>query len=219
MQFSIFGCLLLFATLIQAHMELLWPYPFRSRFDRQVPEPMIDYSMTSPLLGDGSNYPCKGYNTNTPFRSTVTYSAGQVYNFTLSGSATHGGGSCQLSLSYDNGATFKVIQSIQGGCPLPLTYDFIIPTRAPNGRALLAWSWFNLVGNREMYMNCVPVTIQGSSGGGISDLPNIFLANVGSKSRCKTVERQELVFPNPGGRVIYGGTVTPSSPPNPGNCQ
>jgi hypothetical protein len=83
----------------------------------------------------------------------------------LEGSATHDGGSCQLALTYDQGETFKVIESILGDCPIAKKYDFTIPSDAPDGEALLAWTWFNKVGNREMYMNCAFVTVGGGSKG------------------------------------------------------
>jgi hypothetical protein len=41
------------ASLAAAHMEMSWPYPLRSRFDPQTTD--IDYSMTSPLLSDGTH--------------------------------------------------------------------------------------------------------------------------------------------------------------------
>ena len=63
----------------------------------------------------------------------------------------HGGGSCQLAMSYDNGASWNVIYSIIGGCLVEgLTQDVKIPADAPSGEALFAWNWFNLLGNREM---------------------------------------------------------------------
>jgi hypothetical protein len=65
----------------------------------------------------GSNFPCKGYQKNTPYEVVAKDTAGQTYDMMLSGTATRGGGSCQLSLSHDNGRTFKVIQSMVGGCP------------------------------------------------------------------------------------------------------
>jgi hypothetical protein len=46
---------LLTVSLAAAHMEMSWPYPLRSRFDPQVPEEDIDYSMTSPLNSDGAS--------------------------------------------------------------------------------------------------------------------------------------------------------------------
>lgn len=80
---------------------------------------------------------------NTPLDPTASLSAGSQYNMTLEGSATHGGGSCQISLSYDDGATFRVIKSIIGGCPFTERYNYTVPSFAPSGKALLAWSWQN----------------------------------------------------------------------------
>jgi hypothetical protein len=140
-------------------MEMSWPYPLRSKYNPANSYEIIDYSMTSPLNVDGSNFPCKGYQNDRPIQTTVSYTAGSTYNMTLAGSAMHGGGSCQLSLSYDNGATFRVIKSMIGGCPLTTTYDFTIPSYAPAGVALFAWTWQNYEGNREFYMNCAEVNI------------------------------------------------------------
>lgn len=138
-------CTLLFFTPIaSAHMEMMWPYPLHSKYDPQNSGNNIDYSMTSPLNADGSNFPCKGYQNDRPIRTVATYSAGSSYNMTITGGAFHNGGSCQLSLSYDNGATFKVIKSMIGGCPAgdgPTNYDFKIPSFAPSGTALFAWTW------------------------------------------------------------------------------
>lgn len=161
----------------------------------------------------GSNFPCKGYQ-NDPWRATAEYTAGGHYNMTIAGSTTHGGGSCQLSLSYDNGATFKVIKSMEGGCPLTQEYDFDIPANAPNGHALFAWTWYNLVGNRELYMNCAQVQITGGSGSDFASThPDIFVANV--NNGCETVEDVQTVFAHPGDQVIYAQGNTPNSPPFP----
>lgn len=168
----------------------------------------------TPNIYPGSDFPCKGYQ-NDPWRATAEYDAGGQYNMTLAGSATHGGGSCQLSLSYDGGATFKVIKSMEGGCPLNTRYDFEIPSDAPSGHALFAWTWFNLVGNREMYMNCAQVQVNGGSGGGEfgSTHPDMFVANVANG--CQTVEGKQTVFAQPGDNVVYGQGVGPDSPPFP----
>lgn len=131
----------------------------------------------------------------------------------LSSGATHSGGSCQLSLSYDNGTTFKVIKSMEGGCPLTSEYDFQIPNDAPSGDALFAWTWFNLEGNREMYMNCADVTVEGGSGSGDGSwdsLPDLFVANVGNG--CSTVEGKHTVFADPGDDVVYDQGLGPDSP-------
>lgn len=85
-------------------------YPFRSPFDPANDYTNIDYSMNAPLEQDGSNYPCKGYNSlfdQTPAKDTLT--AGQKYSITIGGTAPHNGGSCQVSLSYDNGQNFAVM--------------------------------------------------------------------------------------------------------------
>jgi len=212
-------------------MEMSNPLPMRSRLDPQVPIDMVDYNLRSPLNADGSNYPCRGYQNDRPIRTTATYTAGQSYEMSVTDTVTHGGGSCQLSLSYDNGANFKVIKSIIGGCPLVMSYNFTIPGYAPSGNALFAWTWFNQIGNREMYMSCAQVQIVGSSGarrhaqkrGGqytsMESLPNIWRANIQGLSTCITTEGQDPVFPNLGPDVIYQNGMTPSDPVTPGdNC-
>lgn len=65
----------------------------------------------SPLTTNGSNFPGHGYQNDT-FVVAATYTAGKTYQMALSGSVTHGGGSCQLSLYYGSGGTLKVIKSI-----------------------------------------------------------------------------------------------------------
>lgn len=52
-----------FPVFTNAHMEMSWPYPIRSQLDPAVAIADKDYSYTSPLLADGSNFPCKGYQT------------------------------------------------------------------------------------------------------------------------------------------------------------
>ncbi|KOS18099.1 hypothetical protein ESCO_002870 [Escovopsis weberi] len=162
---SVFGL----AAIVQAHMEMSWPPPFRSKFNPNVPETSIDYSMTSPLSASGSDYPCKGYQVDfdtVQGKSVVEWQAGQTYNWTVAGSASHGGGSCQVSLSYDHGASFTVIHSYEGNCPLQPTWNFELPADVPTGDAIFSWSWHNNMGNREMYQNCAHVTISGGSSTG-----------------------------------------------------
>ena len=101
-----------------------------------------------------------------------------------------------------------------GGCPLKLEWDFEIPSFAPSGKALFAWSWFNIEGNREMYMNCAQVEIEGGSDSAQFDqLPEIFTANIGNG--CRTVEGKETVFAHPGDSVGYAGKVSPGDAPFP----
>ncbi|KAM5462247.1 putative DNA-directed RNA polymerase [Microsporum ferrugineum] len=191
------------------------PFPIRSPLNKENTNK--DYSYTSPLRSDGSDYPCKGYHKD-PFKPTAQYKAGGEYSIEIVGGASHGGGSCQVSLSYDAGQTFKAIKSFIGSCPLTKRYKFTIPSNAPSGNALLAWTWFNRLGNREMYMNCAHITISGSSGSpagnskmalsgqatALQGLPNIFLANINQPSQCKTDQSKDVVFPFPGHAVEYG---------------
>jgi hypothetical protein len=226
--------LLACSQLAAAHMEIKEPAPFRSKFNPNVGPEKVDYTNTAPLAGDGSNYPCKGYHKtdlgNKEGKPTATYAPGQSYTFEVTGGAAHNGGSCQVSLSFDQGKTFTVIQSIIGGCPLSSTYPFTIPADAPEGEAIWAWTWSNFSGNREQYMNCAAVMISGSAkkrdaskrreaikaskrAEAFSALPQVFVANIGND--CRTTEGTNVVFPNPGPNVINNGG--PQAPPE-GNC-
>ncbi|KAF2669123.1 hypothetical protein BT63DRAFT_413587 [Microthyrium microscopicum] len=223
--FSHYSAILLGLSLLwgtHAHMEMSDPLPIRSSLDPSVPELLKDYNLKSPLTANGSNYPCHGYQNERPIAIKQTYKAGSQYSMSIAGTVNHGGGSCQLSLSYDNGATFKVIQSMIGGCPVTTTYPFTIPSFAPTGNALFAWTWFNEIGNREMYMNCAWVSIQGSSSKrrskrqstftSMASLPNIVRANIDGLNTCATTEGVDPHFANLGPDVLYGPGKTASDP-------
>ena len=207
MQFATLLTALTLGSTVTAHMKLQWPYPFRDQANPNVQQAKIDYSMTSPLNSDGSNFPCKGYqvdmdDSNGAGKSIVTWDAGAAYNFSVTGGATHGGGSCQIALSYDKGKSFTVIHSYIGSCPLSSgeQFQFTIPGDAPTGSSMFAWVWYNEIGNREIYMNCASVTIGSGSGSApatkFSDRPDLFVANLGNG--CTTVEGKEVQFPDPG---------------------
>ncbi|EGO56821.1 hypothetical protein NEUTE1DRAFT_117496 [Neurospora tetrasperma FGSC 2508] len=210
------------AQIASAHIEMSYPPPFRSKFNPNADPGSIDYSMTAPLKDTGADYPCKGYQVDfgTPSgKSTATFVPGQTYNMTTAGTATHGGGSCQLSLSYDKGATFTVIESYIGDCPLAGKYDFTIPADAQSGDAIFAWTWHNRIGNREMYMNCAPVTIAANNkrdvaGAAFSTRPQIFVANVGNG--CKTDENFDVQYPQPGPNVVKASDAPLKGPE--GSC-
>jgi hypothetical protein len=197
------------AGLAHAHMEMTSPAPFRSKFNKHVTN--IEYTMNSPL----GVFPCKGFHSDlgTPAGASVaTWQSGSQQSFTVTGGASHGGGSCQASLSYDGGKTFKVIHSYIGNCPVngESSLSFTVPAEAPGGEAIFAWTWFNKIGNREMYMNCAAVTIEGS-GAGLDALPDIFVANVAAAGGCATSEGTDVLFPNPGPSVdnTSAGTGAP----------
>jgi hypothetical protein len=209
------------------HVQMTWPAPLRSKYNPSTPNNLIDYSIASPLSASGSNFPCKGYHNDPDQLPSAHYTAGSTYNVTLLGEATHGGGSCQLSLSYDKGQTFRVIKSMIGGCPKTLTYDFTVPSYAPSGEALFAWTWQNKVGNREFYMDCAVVQIDSADGGQqrrqdshetIDSLPGIWKAAMKSVNSCETVEGENPVYPHPGSDVVYGDGMDSSSSATGGDC-
>ena len=209
------------------HVQMTWPAPLRSKYNPSTPNNLIDYSIASPLSASGSNFPCKGYQNDPDQLPAAHYTAGSTYNVTLAGEATHGGGSCQLSLSYDKGQTFRVIKSMIGGCPKTLTYDFTVPSYAPSGEALFAWTWQNKVGNREFYMDCAVVQIDSADGGQqkrqdshdtMDGLPGIWKAAMKSVNSCETVEGENPVYPHPGSDVVYGDGMDSSSSATGGDC-
>jgi hypothetical protein len=209
------------------HVQMTWPAPLRSKYNPSTPNALIDYSISSPLSASGSNFPCKGYHNDPDQLPSAHYTAGSTYNVTLLGGATHGGGSCQLSLSYDKGQTFRVIKSMIGGCPKTLTYDFTVPSYAPSGEALFAWTWQNKIGNREFYMDCAVVQIDSADGGQykrqdsldtMDSLPGIWKAAMKSVNNCETVEGDNPVYPHPGTDVVYGDGMSSSSSVTEGDC-
>lgn len=161
--------------------------------------------------------------------------------------AVHGGGSCQLSLLYDvskakDPTAWKVIYSIEGGCPAdtkgnldsPIagaydctspdgkdcmrSYNYTIPQGVKSGNAILAWTWFNTIGNREMYMDCSNVNIQGGDGSEIDSLPPMYVANLASINTCKTPEESfAYIFPNAGKYTTKPANYYPLTT-LPGNC-
>jgi len=190
------------------------PYPFKSPYDPANNYLTIDYSMNSPLEQDGSNYPCKGYNSlfdTTPSKDTLT--AGQTYSVSIGGTAAHNGGSCQISLSYDQGKTFAVIHSMIGGCPLTNEYEFMVPASTPAAdKILLSWSWINHSGNREFYQNCSPVKVVNSNSNAVLRAPTLFRANSFADGTCISPEGLDVVYPNPGASVVYGGAYASDQP-------
>ncbi|KUI73663.1 hypothetical protein VM1G_09575 [Cytospora mali] len=202
-----------------AHMEMKSPAPLRSKYNAHTDPSRIDYSMTNPLRRDGSDFPCKGYHAllgTAAGRPSAALGAGARHSVTVVGGAVHGGGSCQVSLSTDGARTFTVLRSIIGGCPSSTAAEigFTVPPDVPAGEAVLAWSWHNRIGNREMYMNCAAVKLTGgggkNNGVAFSALPKLFVANVGNG--CSVAEGGDVVYPDPGVDVVEQSTnpLTPS---------
>lgn len=214
-----------FATLIStayAHMEMSEPAPFRGKTNQFAKDAgLIDFSNTNPLNPSGADFPCKGYHEdlNGPAGgATATYAAGSQQTLKIVGGAAHNGGSCQVSLSFDNGASFKVIKSIIGNCPNPngdSSFPFTIPQDAASGKAILAWTWNNNTGNRELYMNCAAVEITGSGTSKLENKPDVFVANT-ALNTCAVPSNVDVIYPNPGDDVTDNKTAS-AGPPT-GDC-
>ncbi|MCJ1413856.1 hypothetical protein MMC32_000181 [Xylographa parallela] len=223
------SALALFST-VNSHMIMNSPTPYgKSSLNN------------SPLAADGSDFPCKqrsGVYDAEGASNTMPIGVNQTLSFT--GSATHGGGSCQVSLTSDltptASSTWQVIYSILGGCPVDAAgnlpedptgsgatkFQFSIPEGISPGKYTLAWTWFNKVGNREMYMNCAPVTVTAAAGkrdtieaaplSERAEFPPMFVANACGSCSTPDDENSVLMFPNPGQYVQYAGSSPFFSP-------
>jgi hypothetical protein len=134
--------LVLLPALAKAHMALMSPVPINHPKNKFTTGGG-DYNYHSPLDRSGSNYPCKGYHSliNSPAGSPVeSWGAGSTQSFTVEGTAIHGGGSCQASISEDGGKSFKVVKSWIGNCPIAGTaFPFVVPKETKAGVAIFAW--------------------------------------------------------------------------------
>lgn len=191
----------------------------------------------SPLEQTGQDFPCKLRAGAYDVTQMNYWVAGEAQSVRFRGSAVHGGGSCQFSVTTDLQPTrdtrWKVIHSMVGGCPSSAggnllggadahsadDFDVLLPKEMPNGRYTFAWTWFNRMGNREMYMNCAPISV---SGGGdditfLDALPDMFVANLPSTD-CATVANFDYAFPNPGDSVMTGKQAKVVSTLDGGGC-
>ncbi|KAL1649209.1 hypothetical protein SLS58_001783 [Diplodia intermedia] len=143
----------------------------------------------------------------------------------ISQPAVHGGGTCQLSISLDvppkKDSTFKVIKTIEGGCPgldsKPENFTYQIPQSIPSGKAVFAWTWFPVSsGTPEMYMNCAPIKVTGGAQDTTDfvQLPDILVANYSPVNCTRNgTENQVMKVFNPGVVLEYGPTPSTISLP------
>lgn len=217
------------ASMANAHMIMAMPIPYSK-----------DSLNNSPLAADGSDFPCKLRDNAFEVTKENIIAQGASQELTFEGSAVHGGGSCQISLTSDRQPTkdsdWKVIQSFEGGCPAKAdgnlsgnddsVFHFKMPEDIEAGKYTLAWTWFNRIGNREMYMNCAPVTVTGGSKKRApeeekviekrtANYPPMFVANVNG---CTTKEGIDIRFPQPGSEVQYLGTPANLQPEGQDAC-
>ncbi len=134
-----------------------------------------------------AQFPCKGL----PVGTATSLKAGSSVQTLISGSASHKGGVCQFSLSYDE-KKFIVVHS-EYNCPSPnANYNVKLPSNIPNGKAIFAWSWMNEVGNREFYMNCADVEITGSTGSDFQG-PEILVGNIENNGKLISLPDNQVV--------------------------
>ncbi|ORX89433.1 hypothetical protein K493DRAFT_318664 [Basidiobolus meristosporus CBS 931.73] len=155
------------------HMEMVQPPPRQSQYNPTY-KGTPDYDMTSPLESGRWPYPCRGFGKGGVVQ---TIKAGSNLPVKIGGGAPHDGGHCQFALSYDD-KTFVVLKDVFDNCLIASRdYSITIPAGAPSGRATFAWAWINKTGNREYYMNCADIEIQGNPNGSITG-PKLLVANL-----------------------------------------
>lgn len=203
-----------------AHITMAFPSPFTAPAVTQSP---ISYA----------NFPCQSTSTAAFAGPTNTVSLGAEVDLKFNGEAVHGGGSCQISITYDTEPTadsvWKVVKSFEGGCParntvgnlgddtsatapVPFDYNFTMPDNIPSGAGTMAWTWINKVGNREFYMNCAALELEGTGGdaSNYDALPDMFVANLAGGPDTCSVGNGDFVYPAPGDVVEYGNGEKPS---------
>ncbi|KAI1321927.1 hypothetical protein F5Y16DRAFT_388152 [Xylariaceae sp. FL0255] len=200
------------ASVSNAHMTMKTPAPFGS---------ISKVLTTSPLTS--AQFPCQVGSDPATFYSTEglnnTIAIGQSQTLSFSGSAVHGGGSCQLALTKDMqpdaSTSWEVFLSIEGGCPSkdgngPSTYDYTIPNDFAAGDYVMAWTWISKEsGTQEYYMNCAPISLTGGTGGSkraAASYPQLGVFNLAEINSCKSVLSSDPVYPDPGPNVQKPGT-------------
>ncbi|KAF9104575.1 hypothetical protein BGX27_010038 [Mortierella sp. AM989] len=172
-----------------AHVGLKKPCPRYGPF-KGCPAPpkgkSIDYDLNSPI-GTHSTINAPICKHTVPVSKRAFYRAGQTIKTEYSVGAAHGGGHCQWALSYDGGKKWVVIKTLVRDClrgvrnGAPYSVNVQIPKNAPSGKATFMWLWNNAIGNRELYSNCVDITIKGTNGGKLKGVQPL-IANYGKKS-------------------------------------
>ncbi|CEI66317.1 hypothetical protein FVEN_g4297 [Fusarium venenatum] len=147
----------------------------------------------------------------------------------------------------DDPSKWHTIYSIIGGCPaeaegnIPTTetdphgrengpecgndtgkectkqFNIPIPKDMKNGPAIFAWTWFNKIGNREMYMVCSPIEVVGGTDDNtfVDSLPPVFRANI--PGECTTGASGRVInFPEAGD---FGWVIEQGTPGSEGTCE
>ncbi|KAJ1914679.1 hypothetical protein H4219_004679 [Mycoemilia scoparia] len=176
---SIISIISVLATLSYGHMGIADPKPR-----------LTGENLRSPINTGGK--PLCGVAERGPTQATVK--AGSTMTLKFDGSAIHGGGHCQFAVSYNN-KDFAVIEDVLKDCFTSSAfgssgnykYDIKLPSELPSGDATIAWAWVNAIGNREYYMGCVDVKIEGGGSGGSFSGPELLVVNHPTLGGGKTI--------------------------------
>ena len=228
---------LFLSSLANGHMYMDKPVPFNVVALRREKAP----------INSIDQYPCNPTRETSFVASAQNNMAvGEIQPLSILGEANHGGGSCkllpfpdfpstnrhvdivlgQISIATDKipsgSSKFKVIQSFEGGCPLPgNSFNFTLPNSVPNGNVVLAWSWLAKV-TGEFYMNCAPVTVTGgaSDASQLDQLPDMFVARIPESLCTIPTAPYNTKLPDPGEALVVNNSseVGPLAAPSGPGC-
>lgn len=227
------SAILALAASASAHVVLQDPMPF-----------LWEDSATQQSPLEPADFPCKQPSGAYVPQDITQWNAGETHQVKLKGGATHGGGSCQFSITTDQKPTkdtqWKVIKSVIGQCPggppddntsgnkddtSNPGFDVTLPKDLPAGNYTFSWTWLNKLGNREFYQNCAPIAVGGSSGASaqadassaLGSLPDMFVINLPA-TECTNTEKQDFQYPDPGNDVVTGSAAVPGTQTNGAGC-
>jgi len=196
-----------------AHLIMKTPVPFG-----------VSTLNNSPLVNIApgtatSDYPCKLRAGVYDITAMNNMKVGDTQELSFIGSASHGGGTCQLVYTTDlepsANTTFKLFQTFEGACPVQADgnagthpFTFVLPEGTPNGRLTMAWIWYNRIGDREIYMNCAPLDVTGGSDklDFYNSLPNAYIINLPTTD-CASFDNVDAKIPFPG-QYVMSNTFT-----------
>ncbi|KAI9597759.1 hypothetical protein BDF19DRAFT_420648 [Syncephalis fuscata] len=145
---------------VTGHMKLYAPI---ARGDPRIQKQyfnIADHNLHAPLNDPKytGKYPCR-HQRKGPVMAK--YTAGKSFAVMFKTGNSHRGGHCQFAISYDNGQNWVVLKTIIEMCFMD---------KAP---------W----GNREYFMNCVDIEINGGSNTGSLTGPELFVAQLSGRPK------------------------------------
>ncbi|KPM44544.1 hypothetical protein AK830_g1976 [Neonectria ditissima] len=242
--FNTRSCILTLALVVgklSAHVVMIEPHPYNLDTEPLLQSWPLDAQLPFPCQGR-SQHAEKVTTVTAGAAQTV-----KLWGSAVHGGGSCQFGVAYGDAPPDDPAEWHTIYSIIGGCPaeaagnIPTTekdphgrengpqcgndvdkectreFTIQIPKEMKNGPAVFAWTWFNKIGNREMYMNCAPIEIVGGSEDSafVDKLPPMFRANI--PGECTTGQSGSVIgFPDPG---EYGKIYEGITPGGNGGCE